>query len=198
MRALDKPRAAWVMVPAAITGEVVDQLAELTRARRRHHRRRQQLLPRRHRAREQARRPGIHYIDCGTSGGVFGLERGFCLMIGGDAEPVAAPRPDLPPLAPGVAAAPPHAGARGRRHRRARLPALRPRRRRPLREDGPQRHRVRHHGRLRRGPEHPAPGERRQGAMRRRRRDRAAERPGVLPVRHRRTPRSPSCGGAAA
>ena len=31
---------------------------------------------------------GIHYIDCGTSGGVWGLERGFCLMIGGEEEPV--------------------------------------------------------------------------------------------------------------
>ena len=39
---------------------------------------------------------GIHYVDVGTSGGVFGLDRGFCLMIGGEDEAVAAPRPDLP------------------------------------------------------------------------------------------------------
>ena len=38
---------------------------------------------------------GIHYVDVGTSGGVFGLERGFCLMIGGEDEVVAAPRSDL-------------------------------------------------------------------------------------------------------
>ena len=37
----------------------------------------------------QLRAQGIHYVDCGTSGGVFGLERGFCLMIGGEDEPVA-------------------------------------------------------------------------------------------------------------
>ena len=56
-------------------------------------------------------------------------------------------------LAPGDRRRAPHAGPReGRRHRRARLPALRPERRRALREDGPQRHRVRPHGRLRRGP----------------------------------------------
>ena len=45
---------------------------------------------------------------------------------------------------------------KARRHRRAGLPALRAERRRPLRQDGPQRHRVRPHGRLRRGPRHPA------------------------------------------
>ena len=39
---------------------------------------------------------GIHYVDVGTSGGVFGLERGFCLMIGGEDEIVDAPRPALP------------------------------------------------------------------------------------------------------
>ena len=37
----------------------------------------------------------VHYVDCGTSGGVFGLERGFCLMIGGEDDVVDAPRPDL-------------------------------------------------------------------------------------------------------
>ena len=121
------------------------------------------------RAAELARH-GIHYVDVGTSGGVCGLERGYCLMIGGEPEVGGAPRPDLR-----------RAGARGstpRRARRARgrrAPARAeqgylhcgPSRRRALREDGPQRHRVRADGRLRRGPEHPAP--RQRGADDRRR-----------------------------
>ncbi len=69
-------------------------------------------------------------------------------------------------------------------HRRARLPSLRARGRRPLREDGPQRHRVRHHGRLRRGPEHLASRQRRQGRALERRRDQPAEESRALPVRH--------------
>ena len=48
---------------------------------------------------------GIHYIDVGTSGGVFGLERGFCLMIGGQPEPVTRLDPIFRALAPGVDAA---------------------------------------------------------------------------------------------
>ena len=51
----------------------------------------------------ELREQGIDYVDCGTSGGVFGLERGYCLMIGGPDGAVAAARPDLR-----------HAGARGR------------------------------------------------------------------------------------
>jgi 6-phosphogluconate dehydrogenase len=107
---LDKPRAAWVMIPAAITGKVVDQLADLmeegdiiidggnsyykddiARA-------------------EKLRPKGIHYIDCGTSGGVFGLERGFCLMIGGDEEPVKRLDPIFKTIAPGAESAPPTPG----------------------------------------------------------------------------------------
>ena len=71
----------------------------------------------------------------------------------------------------------------GGRHRRAGLPALRPLRRRPLRQDGPQRHRVRAHGRVCRGAERPARGERRPDDARRRRRDDAAARARALPVR---------------
>ena len=101
---------------------------------------------------------GIHYVDVGTSGGVWGLERGFCQMIGGETEVVQHLDPIFATLAPGDGLGAAHAGPRedDRRHRRARLPALRPERRRALRQDGPQRHRVRPHGRLRRGPEHPA------------------------------------------
>ena len=72
-----------------------------------------------HKAAELKER-GIHYVDVGTSGGVFGLERGFCLMIGGEDEVVAPARPDLrdararhrrrrraPPAATGPTARPP-------------------------------------------------------------------------------------------
>ena len=49
---------------------------------------------------------GIHYVDIGTSGGVFGLERGFCLMIGGETAIVEHLDPILRTIAPGVDAAP--------------------------------------------------------------------------------------------
>ena len=51
-------------------------------------------------------RVGIHYIDCGTSGGVYGLERGYCLMVGGDIHAVKTCSPIFNALAPGVEAAP--------------------------------------------------------------------------------------------
>ncbi|WP_433600094.1 phosphogluconate dehydrogenase (NAD(+)-dependent, decarboxylating) [Nocardia sp. CA-135953] len=102
---LQTPRVVWVMIPAAVTGQVIDQVAAL-------------LVPgdividggnsRYHDdiARAAALKPkGIHYVDIGTSGGVFGLDRGFCLMIGGEAEPVAHLDPLLKSIAPGVEAA---------------------------------------------------------------------------------------------
>jgi 6-phosphogluconate dehydrogenase len=52
----------------------------------------------------------VHYVDVGTSGGVWGLERGYCLMIGGEDEPVAYLDPIFAALAPGAAAAPPTPG----------------------------------------------------------------------------------------
>ena len=197
---LDAPRAVWVMVPAAVAGETVEQLAALLERGRHRHRRRQQLLPRRHRPRDAARsRSGIHYVDVGTSGGVFGLERGYCLMIGGRAEPVAPARPDLQRARARAAAARAHARPRdGDRHRRAGLSALRARRRRPLREDGPQRHRVRPDGRLRRGVERPA-STRTPGSAGRRatpRRLRCATRSTTSTTST--SPRSPRCGAAAA
>src|ERR671931_455598 len=81
---LEKPRAAWVMIPAAITGRVVTELAELMEPGdiiidggntfyREDVDRAKELAPK-----------GIHYVDVGTSGGVFGLERGYCQMIGGE------------------------------------------------------------------------------------------------------------------
>ena len=111
--ALTVPRVAWVMVPAAFAGATVtdiagrmesgdvvidggntyyrddvDRAAELTKS-------------------------GIHYVDIGTSGGVFGLERGFCLMIGGEDDIVSHLDPLLATIAPGVDSAPRTAGRTG-------------------------------------------------------------------------------------
>src|SRR5581483_1108106 len=89
VRKLDKPRVAWVMIPAGITDKVVQQVADLmdpgdiiinggnSNYREDYDRA------------EALRERGIHYLDVGTSGGVWGLERGYCLMIGGDEEPFA-------------------------------------------------------------------------------------------------------------
>ncbi len=102
---LAKPRAVWVMVPAAVTGKTVEDLAghldagdtvidggnsyyrdDIYRA-------------------SALKSRNIHYVDCGTSGGVFGEERGFCLMIGGEGEAVKHLDPIFRSIAPGVAAA---------------------------------------------------------------------------------------------
>jgi 6-phosphogluconate dehydrogenase len=103
---LAAPRAVWIMVPAGeITQATVDALA-------------QHLEPddviidggnssyRDDIARAAAVADrGIQYVDVGTSGGVWGLERGYCLMIGGPDEVVARLRPIFASIAPGVAAA---------------------------------------------------------------------------------------------
>ena len=141
---------------------------------------------------------GIHYVDVGTSGGVWGLERGYCLMIGGDDAAVARLEPIFATLAPGASD-----GRRARRARRAAAAAERAtctaaRRRRPLREDGPQRHRVRNDGRVRRRLQHPRARQRRRGA-------RTTVDAETAPLRHPEhyqydsaAGRSPRCGGAAA
>ncbi len=110
---LARPRVAWVMVPAGVTGTTVDELArrmepgdiiidggnsyyrdDIDRAR---------VLQER----------GIHYVDCGTSGGVWGLERGYCLMIGGEGEVVRHLDPLFRSIAPGVESAPRTPGRSG-------------------------------------------------------------------------------------
>jgi len=110
---LTTPRAAWIMVPAAIAGDTVSELAghcergdividggnsyyrdDIDRA--------EALAPQ-----------GIHYVDVGTSGGVFGLERGFCMMIGGEDRIVAHLDPIFRTLAPGVETAERTPGRRG-------------------------------------------------------------------------------------
>lgn len=98
---LQKPRNAWVMVPAAITDKVVGELASHMQeddtiidggnSYFRDDRRRAATL----------KTHGIHYVDCGTSGGVWGLERGYCLMIGGDDRAVQRLDPIFKSLAPG-------------------------------------------------------------------------------------------------
>ena len=110
---LHTPRAIWIMVPAAFVDDTIDKLLpllaegdiiidggnsyyrdDIVRAKR--------LSGR-----------GIHYVDVGTSGGVFGLERGFCLMIGGETAVVEHLDPIFSTIAPGVEAAPRTPGRAG-------------------------------------------------------------------------------------
>jgi len=107
---LEKPRNAWLMLPAAITGRTLDRLSamlepgdavidggntyyrdDIARAKK--------LVLRQ-----------IHYVDCGTSGGVWGLERGYSLMIGGEDEIVRRLDPIFRTIAPGEGTAEPTPG----------------------------------------------------------------------------------------
>jgi 6-phosphogluconate dehydrogenase len=102
---LDAPRSVWLMIPAGIVDSVVSELAphleagdtivdggnsyyvdDLRRS-------------------AELREREIHFVDVGVSGGVWGLKRGYCLMVGGDDEAVERLRPVLEALAPGVDAA---------------------------------------------------------------------------------------------
>jgi 6-phosphogluconate dehydrogenase len=102
---LDPPRSVWLMVPAGIVDPIVSELAphleagdtvidggnsyyvdDLRRS-------------------AELKERGIHFVDVGVSGGVWGLRRGYCLMIGGDDEPVGRLTPVFEALAPGVEAA---------------------------------------------------------------------------------------------
>ena len=78
----------------------------------------------------------MHYVDVGTSGGVWGIERGYCMMIGGDKKVVDRLDPIFAALAPGIGDIPRTAGARGPRPaHRAGIYPCRPDRRRALRQD---------------------------------------------------------------
>jgi 6-phosphogluconate dehydrogenase len=113
VKKLDKPRAAWLMVPAATVDPMIEQLAprlepgdtlidggnsyyvdDIRRA-------------------AALKGKGLHYVDVGTSGGVWGLERGYCLMIGGDEGPVKRLDPVFATLAPPVDSAPRTPGREG-------------------------------------------------------------------------------------
>jgi len=110
---LDAPRSVWMMVPAAIVDSVLADLAphlekgdtiidggnsyyvdDLVRS-------------------ADLSAQGLHYLDIGVSGGVWGFERGFCMMVGGDEEAVKRIEPVLDDLAPGVDAAPRTPGRTG-------------------------------------------------------------------------------------
>ena len=99
---LEAPRMVWLMVPAGRyhRDSRSQTLGELLDARRHDHRRRQHQLARRRAPRGELDAKGIHYIDVGTSGGVWGLEVGYCMMVGGHAESVERLAPILDMLAP--------------------------------------------------------------------------------------------------
>jgi 6-phosphogluconate dehydrogenase len=99
---LTKPRAIWLMIPAAVVDDTIAEIAPhlepddiLIDGGNSYYiddiRRSQQLA-----------KKGIHYVDVGTSGGVWGLERGYCLMIGGDTAAVERLDPIFKTIAPGV------------------------------------------------------------------------------------------------
>ena len=102
VKQLDKPRAIWLMVPAAAVDQTITDLAHFLEAGDTiidggnsyyidDIRRAKELAPK-----------GIHYVDVGTSGGVWGFERGYCMMIGGDPKVVERLDPIFATLAPGI------------------------------------------------------------------------------------------------
>ena len=115
VRKLEKPRAAWVMLPAGkITEATIDTLSKLMDSG-------DVIIDggntfwqddvRRGKALNEK---GIHYVDVGTSGGVWGIERGYCMMIGGDKQVVERLDPILAALAPGIGDIPRTKGREGR------------------------------------------------------------------------------------
>ena len=199
VKKLDKPRAIWLMVPAAVVDQTVKD-----------------LLP--HLEAEDI------VIDGGNSYYIDDIRRGE--GAGGEEDPLRGRGDERRSVGPrarllhddrgreGRRAPPrPHlrdAGPRDRRHRshprpregvghrRAGVPALRPQRRRPLREDGAQRDRIRAHGRLRGRARHPGRRQHRQGAARGGRRDDSVARTRSTTSTTSTSARSPRCGGGAA
>src|SRR6202051_3851352 len=112
---LEKPRTAWIMLPAGkITEATVDALKKPMQTG-------DVIIDGGHRFwQDDVRRgkalkePGIHYLDVGTSGGVWGIDRGYCMMIGGDKAVVDRLDPIFAALAPGPGDIPHTAGREGR------------------------------------------------------------------------------------
>jgi 6-phosphogluconate dehydrogenase len=102
---LDAPRAVWLMVPAGIVDSIVSELApHLAEGDTIVDGGNSYYVDDLRRSRELKER-GMHYVDVGVSGGVWGLRRGYCLMVGGDDEAVERLRSVFETLAPGVDAA---------------------------------------------------------------------------------------------
>ena len=102
---LEKPRSVWMMVPAAIVDGIIADLAP-------HLEEGDTIIDGGNsyyiddlRRSGELSGKGLHYLDIGVSGGVWGLERGFCMMVGGDDEAVERLEPVLDDLAPGIEAA---------------------------------------------------------------------------------------------
>ncbi len=104
---LERPRAVWMMVPAGVTprlahdlGQLLDEGDVLIDGGNSHYRAAVDRA-------EELTDKGVYHLDVGTSGGVHGLERGYCLMVGGDERAVQCIQPYLHTLAPGEGSAPP-------------------------------------------------------------------------------------------
>ncbi len=192
------PRAVWLMVPASVVDAVIAQLRRCSRRATSSSTAAIRTTTMTSAAPMSSQKAKIHFVDVGTSGGVLGLERGYCLMIGGEEAIVASPRCRFsPPWRP--AERPPSGGKRAA-HGTAAQGYLHcgAQRRGPLREDGPQRHRVRADGGLRGRPQYSQARQRRPASPGRRDAETAPlTEPRLFQYRSI-WRRSPKCGATAA